>query len=161
MRVAAGANRVVEPSLDNFDVQAIVLDQAGGTAITSVPAARPEPVRVLAWGPARRVLRVTAAAPSYLIVSQNLNAGWVARIGGRVLRPVRIDGWKQGWLLPAAGSSVVTLTYAPDAGFRLSLVVGLAALGSVLLVAAWPRRRTSRGAAGRGRCGRHDHRGRC
>src|SRR5262249_46217621 len=109
VHVAAGVNRVVEPGLDNFDVQAVVLDQAGGTAPPAGPAAGPEPVRVLAWGPARRVLRVTAAAPSYLIVSQNFNSGWVARIGGRVLRPVRIDGWKQGWLLPAVGSSLVTL----------------------------------------------------
>ena len=67
-----------------------------------MPAARAETV---AWGSARRVLRVTAGPASYLVVNENFNAGWQAvTAGGALLRPVRLDGWKQAWLLPAGTS---------------------------------------------------------
>ncbi len=64
--------------------------------------------------------------------------GWQARLGGTRLRPVRIDGWKQAWLLPAGTAGTVTLTYAPDAGYRDAIFGGLGTLALVVLVALWP-----------------------
>ena len=142
-RIAAGGNRVVEPAKDAFDIQdvALVLRRAGGGA--RGPALGPGPAPAAAavirsWTPARRVVDVAAAARSYLVVNENFNAGWQARLDGRPLRAVRLDGWKQGWLLPAGAAGTVTLAYLPDAPYRAALAGGLGALVLVTLVALWP-----------------------
>lgn len=138
--LAAGSNTVAEPGSDAFSVQAVTvdLDSARLTPVPPVPAAA---ARVLSWSPARRVLRVAVTRQSYLIVNENFNAGWQAALHGRVLQPVELDGWKQGWLLPAGSRGQVTLTYLPDGQYRVSLVGGLAALGAVILVAVASLRR--------------------
>ena len=141
-RVAAGANRVVEPATDPFDVQDVVLAvrQAGtspGAAFGPAPGAATA-ATIRSWTPARRVLAVSASARSYLVVNENFNAGWRARLDGRTLPAVRLDGWKQAWLLPAGAAGTVTLTYAPDALYRDALGAGLGGLALVVLVALWP-----------------------
>jgi arabinofuranan 3-O-arabinosyltransferase len=100
-----------------------------GTATTAV---------IRSWTSARRVLDVTAATRSYLVVNENFNAGWRARLGGRPLSAVRLDGWKQAWLLPAGTTGTVTLTYLPDARYRDALAGGLGGLALIGLVALWP-----------------------
>src|SRR5262249_29895722 len=90
---------------------------------TSAPPAAPALVR--SWTPSRRVLQVTAPTRSYLVVNEDFNAGWQARLGSARLRAVRIDGWKQAWLLPAGTAGTVVLTYAPGAGYRDAIVGGL------------------------------------
>jgi arabinofuranan 3-O-arabinosyltransferase len=72
------------------------------------------------------------------VVNENFNAGWQARAGRRLLRAVRIDGWKQGWLLPAGTAGTVILTYLPDTRYRQAIFGGLGTLGLVMLVALWP-----------------------
>jgi arabinofuranan 3-O-arabinosyltransferase len=83
-------------------------------------------------------VQVTARTRSYLVVNEDFNAGWQARLGGARLRAVRIDGWKQAWLLPAGTVGTVILSYAPDAGYRAAIFGGLGTLALVLLVAFWP-----------------------
>jgi arabinofuranan 3-O-arabinosyltransferase len=85
-----------------------------------------------------RPLRVNAAVSSYLAVNENFNAGWRAVIGGRQLQAVRLDGWKQAWLLPAGTEGLVRLTYQPQSLYRVVVVGGLAGLGLIALVAVWP-----------------------
>ena len=51
-------------------------------------------------------------------MNENFNPGWRAVVDGRQLRAVRLDGWKQAWLLPAGTAGVVTLTYLPNAIYR-------------------------------------------
>ena len=153
---AAGANRVVEPAGDAFDVQDVVLDSIGAGALSAGAPALSAPAQVESWTSSRRVLRVTARTRSYLVVNENFNAGWQAVIGGSPsasgrpsasarpgasatrLQAVRLDGWKQAWVLPAGTVGVVTLTYPPDALYRDAIAGGLAALVLVLLVAVWP-----------------------
>ena len=135
--LAAGTNRVVEPAADAFDVQDVVLTGD----LPTVQAAGPAPAAILSWTSVKRTLRVAAPTPSYLVVNENFNAGWQAVINGRRLSPVRLDGWKQAWLLPAGTTGVATLTYQPESLYRLAVVGGLVALALVLLVAAWPFRR--------------------
>lgn len=138
--LAAGTNRVVEPASDAFDVQDVVL--TGDLPQVQTPA--PAPAQILSWTSARRTLRVSAPTASYLAVNENFDAGWQAVIHGKRLSPVRLDGWKQAWLLPAGTNGVATLTYQPQTLYRYAVVGGLAALVLVLLTAAWPfRRRTS------------------
>jgi arabinofuranan 3-O-arabinosyltransferase len=141
--LAAGADRVVEPPRDAFDVQDVVLDSLGTRALSAGASVPATPSRVLAWTSQRRSLRVTADVQSYLVVNENFNAGWRASIGGRWLRAVRLDGWEQAWLLPPGTAGVVTLTYLPNAPYHDALVGGLGALVLVMLVAVWPAGRGS------------------
>ena len=152
-RIAAGANRVAEPPTDPFDVQDVVLEvhQAGAPPASAAqgsgtpggaalgPAPGPATAAVIrSWTPARRVLAVAAPARSYLVVNENFNRGWQARLDGRPLPAIRLDGWKQAWLLPAGSAGTVTLTYLPDALYRDALGGGLGGLALVVLVALWP-----------------------
>ena len=88
---------------------------------------------------------MAATQPSYLVVNENFNRGWTARIGHRTLRPLRLDGWEQAWALPAGTAGVVTLTFLPDPTYRLNLLAGFAAIAVVFAIALVPfRRRRSR-----------------
>ncbi len=134
--LAAGTNRVVEPATDGFSIQDMVLTSVGGPALA--PAAPAAPATIDTWTPSLRRLRVSAAAASYLVVNENFNAGWRAVIDGRTLQPVRLDGWKQAWLLPAGTDGVVTVTYQPGTWYRDALFGGLGALVLIMLMAVWP-----------------------
>src|SRR5205814_4971587 len=90
---------------------------------------------IVSWTSSVRKLRVAAPTRSYLVVNENFNPGWRAAAGGRRLQPVRLDGWKQAWVLPAGTNGVVTLTYQPESLYRAAVVGGLAALAVVLVVA--------------------------
>ena len=86
-------------------------------------------LRVLTWTPSRRTVAVSAGAASYAQVAQNFSRGWVATFGGRTLTPVRLDGWEQGWIIPAGAAGTITMTFASDGPYRAGL-----ALGALLLV---------------------------
>ncbi len=143
--VAGGLNRVVEPSSDAFSVQSVVLRAAAAHPAAAGPAVgTTATAHVLAWTSSRRVVRVSATAASYLTVAENFNAGWQATLHGRVLAPVRLDGWEQAWLLPAGSAGRVTLSYRPAGPFRLSVFGGFAALLVIMIIAWAPWRRRSR-----------------
>jgi arabinofuranan 3-O-arabinosyltransferase len=96
-----------------------------------------------AWGPARRELRIPQAATSrVLVVPESINPGWVAHTSaGTRLTPVAVNGWQQGFVVPAGTSGTVTLTFAPNSLYRAGLAGGLALLPLLALMAWWPRQR--------------------
>jgi arabinofuranan 3-O-arabinosyltransferase len=144
--VRAGGNRVIEPSTDGFSVQTVVLDQTGPGSLAGAARAVAARVRTISWTDTRRVLAVAAPRQSFLVVDQNFNAGWQASVGGKVLQPVQLDGWKQGWLLPAGTRGLVTLSYRPQSLYRVSVVGGLIALAVIAVlgfVPLWRRRRAA------------------
>ena len=146
--VRTGQNTVTEPATDptGWDVQSVLIGAGGPVAGGAVAGgAADAPVRTLTWTASVRVLQVTARQRAYLEVAQNYNPGWVATTSGKTLRPVRLDGWEQAWLLPAGTRGPVTLTYRPDAVYRKALFGGLALLVVMLAIALIPtRRRRSR-----------------
>jgi arabinofuranan 3-O-arabinosyltransferase len=85
-------------------------------------------------------VRVAAGGDGYLALTEGFNPGWRATVGGRPLTPIRLDGWRQGWLLPAGGEAVVDLRYAPDRWHRAGLLAGLLALLVLAALAAIPHR---------------------
>jgi arabinofuranan 3-O-arabinosyltransferase len=82
------------------------------------------------------------SGPSVLTLPQNANDGWVATMGNQRLEPQRVDGWKQGWIVPGGDAARVHLDYKPETTFRIALGVGLVGLVICVLAAALrPRRR--------------------
>ena len=114
-------------------------------------APRPSTVEVADWSATERRLRVTDhSVDRILAVRENTNTGWRATVSGRVLTPVVVDGWQQGWLLPAGTSGEVLLRFVPDTAYRAGLFLGGVLLIGVLALAVLPeRRRTAPSAVGR------------
>ena len=84
-----------------------------------------------------------ASAGRYLITHQGANAGWQAQAGGRSLTAVTLDGWQQGFVLPAGVEAKdVTVTFTPNTAHRIGLAIG--ALGVLALLIGWAATRGSR-----------------
>lgn len=95
------------------------------------------------WGPAHRQLTVTAsAAERVVVVPESINPGWTARdTAGHVLTPITVNGWQQGWLIPAGTEGAITLSFGLNTPYRVGLIGGLALLPLLALLALWPARR--------------------
>jgi arabinofuranan 3-O-arabinosyltransferase len=108
-------------------------------------ASGPSPVRAHtgAWGPSRREVQAPASATSrVLVIPESINPGWVARTStGTRLTPVAVNGWQQGWVVPAGDPGTITLTFASNSLYRAGLAVGLALLPLLALLALWRTRR--------------------
>ena len=114
-----------------------------GPLASQVPTAAATPATTGAWGPAHREVNVADSSTSrVLVVPESINPGWVARSSNGIrLTPVAVNGWQQGWVMPAGTSGTVTLTFAPNSLYRVGLAGGLALLPLLALMAWWPGRR--------------------
>ncbi|PRY01581.1 alpha-(1-_3)-arabinofuranosyltransferase [Allonocardiopsis opalescens] len=111
------------------------------SASAPLPGGGGEPVElggadVISWGPSSREVHVFAEEDGYLVVNENFNEGWQATAGGRELVPVRLDGWRQAWELPAGTYGTVTMRYTPDTAYQLALGVGAGLVGGLLFLLA-------------------------
>ncbi|MGC1805837.1 MAG: alpha-(1-_3)-arabinofuranosyltransferase, partial [Mycobacterium sp.] len=129
--VSPGAQFVV----DGAELSGPLATQSASAAATSAP-----PVSTGAWGPGRREVRIADATTSrVLVVPESINTGWVARArAGTRLTPVAVNGWQQGWVVPAGTSGTITLTFAPNSLYRAGLAGGLALLPLLALMTWWP-----------------------
>jgi arabinofuranan 3-O-arabinosyltransferase len=120
--------------------------QLSGPLAAESLTATAAPVATGAWGPGRREVRVPAATSSrVLVVPESINPGWVAHTStGTRLTPVAVNGWQQGWVVPAGTSGTITLTFAPNSLYRAGLAGGLALLPLLAAMAWWPQRRRPR-----------------
>jgi arabinofuranan 3-O-arabinosyltransferase len=98
-------------------------------------------VKVLAWSQEHRRVSVGPGAASYLELHQNENPGWTATMDGKTLRPVRLDGWQQGFVMPAGKGGVVTLTFTPVKFYHVWIILSAAGVLGLLLIAIAGRRR--------------------
>jgi arabinofuranan 3-O-arabinosyltransferase len=126
---------------------AFVVDgaQLSGRSAAELPSAAstsPVPATTGVWGPARREVRAPASATSrVLVIPESINPGWVARTSTGVrLTPVAVNGWQQGWVVPAGNPGTITLTFASNSLYRAGLAVGLALLPLLALLALWRTR---------------------
>ena len=110
---------------------------------TEIPTATTTPADIGDWGSDRRVINLTRAATSQvLVVPESVNPGWVAHTpAGATLTPVVVNGWQQGWVVPAGEQGPITLTFPSNAPYRAGLAIGLLLLPLLLLLALVPARR--------------------
>src|SRR6185369_5649616 len=84
---------------------AFVVDgaQLVGPAGRQLPSAATNPVRTGAWSADHREVDVPPSQASrILVVPESINPGWTARSAdGTELSPVTVNGWQQGWVVPA------------------------------------------------------------
>lgn len=122
---------------------------AGPLALTDVTLTRgtvPEAVaagrdlRIRDWLGDRRAVTVGSGAASYLTTYENFNDGWKATLDGKELTPVRLDGWQQGWRVPAGAGGSVTLSYEPATTYDAALIGSGAGIAVLLGLALWRRR---------------------
>ncbi|MFA1555845.1 alpha-(1-_3)-arabinofuranosyltransferase domain-containing protein [Actinomadura chokoriensis] len=132
-----GRNHLASVPFDTYRLDTVTVGAKPGPDAAARP---PQQVKVVSWGSSSRTVEVDAGAASFLTVNENFNAGWRATAGGAVLRAVRLDGWKQGWLVPAGTAGAVELTYTPDRAQRIAVVTGLNLLLVLLIAAVWPGR---------------------
>ena len=92
---------------------------------------------VRSWQPDQRRVSIGPGAASYLVMHGNFNPGWDAALNGHVLTPLRLDGWQQGFVVPAGPGGTITLSFRPAAAYHLALAVSLVAAAILLAVAAW------------------------
>ena len=103
-----------------------------GQANAAAPGAS-RAVTVRSWQPDRRQVIIGPGAASYLVMHGNFNSGWDAVLNGHALEPARLDGWQQGFIVPAGTGGTVTLTFRPAATYHLVLAVSLAVASASLV----------------------------
>jgi len=126
-----------------FEITSLIAQEP--TAGSPAPAPARRTAKIVQWNTETRTMSVSAGPATYLVVSQNYNAGWVATLGSQTLEPVRIDGWQQGYVVPAGKAGTVTMVMAPDRLFRLFLALGAAFLIGLFLLAILRDRKASPG----------------
>ncbi|QES48550.1 family 2 glycosyl transferase [Streptomyces venezuelae] len=115
--------------VDRQVARAVILPGKPGEAPVPVASGRVEAHTTIPAGEAGRTLRIAdRAAP-----------GWQARLDGKPLKAKTLDGWAQGFELPAAGGRL-DLVYA-DSAARTGWQWAQALLAVLLLVMALPGRR--------------------
>ncbi len=103
------------------------------------PTGRPQSPDIEEWSATHRVVGVAEQAqPQVLEIAENFNPGWRADVAGVELQSVRVDGWKQGFLVPAGAGGQVSVDYAPDSTYRWGLAIGLLAALAVVYLAVRP-----------------------
>ncbi|MFJ7899238.1 alpha-(1-_3)-arabinofuranosyltransferase family protein [Streptomyces sp. NPDC096198] len=139
LELSTGAHR-----LDSDDTGALAVTDVTLTRGTlAEPEADGRDLRVTDWQGDRRAVRVGSGTASYLTTYENYNKGWKATLNGRKLTPVRLDGWQQGWRIPAGAGGTVTLSYGPTTAYRAGLIGGGAAVAVLVFLALGRRRPAS------------------
>ena len=88
------------------------------------------------WDATSRRVVVGPGDEAVLRVAENVNDGWAATLDGERLDEVTLDGWQQGYRVPAGEGGEIALVYRPDRTYRGALLVGLVLAGLLVLSAA-------------------------
>jgi len=125
------------------------------TEAATQAAAQGRSVTIQSWHSDQRQVRVGPGPAAYLEIHENYNQGWSATLNGRTLRPVRLDGWQQGFVVPAGAAGLVALSFRPAPSYHLALAGSVLALLILLALVAWSfaERRNRAGHPGPGQQG--------
>ncbi|TFV87312.1 DUF3367 domain-containing protein [Blastococcus sp. CT_GayMR20] len=151
-RLAAGQHRFAALSTDAFAVRSATLLRAGTGASG---AADRRAVDVEQWDREHRRVAVAARTePTLLVVPENVNPGWVATLDGRELAARTVDGWQQGYVVPAGDAGEVVLEFRAGSVYHAALAAGAVAVLVLLGLVLVPGRGGGPAGSGRGRAAR-------
>src|SRR5690349_12964219 len=137
LSLGAGRHTLTEAAPGTFAVTDLSLASIAPGPQTAAASGAARAVTVRSWQPDQRQLSIGPGAASYLVMHGNFNPGWAATLNGHGLTPVRLDGWQQGFIVPAGPGGPITLSFRPAATYHLVLAVSLVAAAILLAVAAW------------------------
>ncbi|HEX2179624.1 MAG TPA: YfhO family protein, partial [Actinomycetota bacterium] len=116
-----------------------------GRAVSPEPGVAPARLSSIRWGYDSVRFSTSGNGRSLVVVSQNADPGWVARIDGREVPIVKVDGALAGVFVPA-GDHRVRLDYRPSSFVMSAWISGVAAVVLLAaLIAGHRRRRTDDG----------------
>ncbi|MEV3973544.1 DUF3367 domain-containing protein [Streptomyces sp. NPDC050698] len=136
VRLPAGDHRLEAGDAGPLALTEVTLTR--GTVPEAAAAGRD--LRIRDWLGDRRAATVGSGAASYLTTYENFNDGWRATLNGKELTPVRLDGWQQGWRVPAGAGGEVELSYEPATTYDAALIGSGAGIAVLLGLALWRRR---------------------
>jgi len=117
---------------------AVLRSESSGVPTAATPTSVPANRSGSGW--------TATIAPSdgsrFLVLDQNTNAGWVARLGGTELRPQVVDGRRQAFVVPAGASGELAISFGPDGAYRALLFLGLVLASGLVITALVGLRRS-------------------
>ncbi|HET7763247.1 MAG TPA: alpha-(1-_3)-arabinofuranosyltransferase family protein [Phycicoccus sp.] len=119
--LGAGGHELRLDAVSGWRPRTVVLTRADSSP-SNVPG--PTPVAATWDGPAHVTGTMGEGAERLLALTVNTNRGWVASLGGRPLAPVVVDGFRQGFIVPAGVGGHLDVTFAPDRAYRFGLLGG-------------------------------------
>jgi arabinofuranan 3-O-arabinosyltransferase len=136
--LAAGRTEVTVTPSRAFTVDSVALTTRDALTPPTDPA---RPVTPRTWTADSRTADIEpSSAQRVFVVPESTNPGWHATVGGRSLTPIVVNGWQQGWIVPAGTSGTLRLDYPLDKPYRLALLLGLLAVAALFVAALWPDR---------------------
>ncbi|MGH3233408.1 MAG: alpha-(1-_3)-arabinofuranosyltransferase domain-containing protein, partial [Streptosporangiaceae bacterium] len=146
---AAGRHTLTAATPGTFAVTDLSLTSIDPDQKTATASGASRAVTIRSWQPDQRRLSIGPGAASYLEVHENDNSGWAAALNGRQLTPVRLDGWQQGFIVPAGPGGTITLSFRPAGTYHFALAVSMLAVAILLTLTAWTFTGRPRRGAGR------------
>ncbi|WP_457111153.1 alpha-(1-_3)-arabinofuranosyltransferase domain-containing protein [Marmoricola sp. URHA0025 HA25] len=142
VRISGGPHRVRVASTPQFQPVRVVLAEPGAFVDSSAATRPSRSLRLLEQTATTRRAEVGPGNEALLVTRGNWNRGWTASLDGKTLQPQRIDGWAQGWLIPAGAGGRVSIRYSPQRTYLIGLVGGAVVAGGLMLVALFVAIRT-------------------
>jgi arabinofuranan 3-O-arabinosyltransferase len=136
VHLPAGTHRLVASSTPALDVAAASLTTGPPAPGVAVPLEVPH------WSSQGGTVQLTAGG-GVLALVQGFNAGWQAEVDGHRLTSIRLDGWRQAWLVPRGVSGLAAVRFEPDKAHREGLALGALALLALLLLVGLPARKSA------------------
>jgi arabinofuranan 3-O-arabinosyltransferase len=127
-----GEHRLRVISTEEFQPVVVALEPT----VPEVRAAAEREITVLSEKASEQRLTLGPGDASILRTTRNFNSGWVAELDGDQLPVQRVDGWAQGWRVPAGEGGSLVIRYAPERSYVVLLFAGLGVALGVLLLAA-------------------------
>ncbi|MFM8861234.1 MAG: alpha-(1-_3)-arabinofuranosyltransferase family protein [Acidimicrobiia bacterium] len=139
------AGRVILDATSGASLLTIDQIVVGNPPTMAPPTGRKRSLTIDRWDTSERTVVVGGGDEGLLIVNENYNDGWRASLAGTPLKSMTVDGWRQGFVLPAGEGGDVQLVYGPERIFRIGTGIGVLLLLVVIGLAIAPmrRRRTS------------------
>jgi arabinofuranan 3-O-arabinosyltransferase len=143
----SGENRIAFARSEAFTGARLLLGDAASVTDQDPSVSGPDGLERQVLSPTERTLLGSSlTAAGALALGENWNDGWSdgAPSEGEhsegALDPIVVDGWQQGWVLPA-GDDTFTAEFVPDRWYRLGLASGGLLLLGLLVAAAVTGRR--------------------